>query len=103
MGSSWNKLGSPNFDPVNDIDSITESDVDLYSLATSISKIQESSKYVSSKSVYTDSESDDKWFEEHEDIDNQIRNVFDCFDDENKSIYTKTHTLYSYIVILARL
>ena len=42
----------PNLDPIKDIDSITESDVELYSQAVSINKIQESSKYVSSKAVY---------------------------------------------------
>ena len=62
---------SPNLDPFNDIDPITESDTDLYSQATSINKIQESSTYVSSESIYNDIESDDEWSEENEDIDNQ--------------------------------
>ena len=78
--------GLPNLDPFNDIDTITESDAELYSQAASINKIQESSKYLSSKPVYTDSESDDEWFEENEDTDYQIRNGFDCFDDENKNV-----------------
>ena len=78
--------GLPNLDPFKDIDPITESDAELNSQATSINKIQESSKYVSSTPVYTDSESDDEWFEENEDTDYQIRNGFDCFDDENKNV-----------------
>ena len=94
---------SPNLDPFNDIDPITESNTDLYSQATSINKIQESSTYVSSESVYTDIESDDEWSEENEDIDNQIRNIFDCFVDEIKNVQTMTHVLYSHIEILARL
>ena len=77
---------SPNLDPFNDIDPITESDTDLYSQATSINKIQESSTYISSESVYTDIESDDEWSEENEGIDNQIRNIFDCFVDEIKNV-----------------
>ena len=45
--------GLPNLDPFNDIHHITESDADLYSQAASVNKIQKSSKYVSTKSVYT--------------------------------------------------
>ena len=78
--------GLPNLEPFSDIDPITRSDADFYSHAASINKIHGSSKYVRSESVYTDSESDDKWFEEHEDIHNQIRNAFDCFDDENENV-----------------
>ena len=91
--------GLPNLGSFNGIDPITESDADLYTQAVSINMIQESPKYISSESVYLDSESDNKWFEENEDIDNQIRNVFDCFDNENENVWTKTHILYSYIVI----
>ena len=75
--------GLPNLDPFNDTDPITESDADLYSQAASINKIQESSKYISIKPVYTDSKSDDKWFEENEDINYRIRKGFDCFDNKN--------------------
>ena len=78
--------GLPNLNPFSDIDPITEIDDELYSQAASVNKIQESSKYLSSKPIYTDSESDGEWFEENEDVDYQIRNSFDCFDDENENI-----------------
>ena len=86
--------GWPNLEPFKYIDPITESDTDLTSQAASINNIQESSKYVSSESVYIDSKSNDEWFKENKDNDNQTRNVFDCFGDENGK---------GYIVILARL
>ena len=52
--------GLPNLNPFSDIDPITEIDDELYSQAASVNKIQESSKYLSSKPIYTDSESDDE-------------------------------------------
>ena len=76
--------GLPNLDPFKEIDPITESLIDIESRAVSITKIHESSKYISNEANSCESDSDGEWVGENEDIDklDENRNIFDNFDDE---------------------
>ena len=70
--------GLPNLDPFEEID-LKATDLQLNT--ASIETIRESSKYLNNSPGCYDTDSDEEWVEENEEIEAE-RNIFDQFDDE---------------------